>query len=222
MKTGLPVAGEFKFHVPNQDKGTGSYIIRAAYADKGNNTLPSLASETVLILKSPKLIPVNAEIQQGTIRDQLDEYTFLTARPNSFIAFNNLDLTGIKQISFQPNWHLYDIYKGGKIEVRLDSEKGELVGETELVPKQFNVRYRGAFAPPPGSAEKAVPVDKTLPPLDMSKFFGLGSDKSSFTIPSVINLREIKGFHSVYFVFKNDSVNPEESLFPLSSIEMKK
>ncbi len=222
IKSGLPIAGEFKFQVPHQDKGTGSYVIRAAYADKGNKGLPSLATETVLIFKSPKLIPVNAEIQQGTIRDQLDEYTFLTARPNSFIAFNNLDLTGIKQISFQPNWHLYDIYKGGKIEVRLDSENGELVGETELMPKQFNVRYRGAFAPPPGSAEKAVPIDKTLPPLDMSKFFGPGSDKSSFTIPSVINLSEIKGFHTIYFVFKNDAVKSEESLFPLSFIEMKK
>jgi cytochrome c len=222
IKSVLPVAGEFKFEVPNQDRGTGSYIIRAAYADKGNATLPSLTSESVMILKSPKLIPVNAEIQQGTIRDQLDEYTFLTARPNSFIAFKNLDLTGIKQISFQPNWHLYDIYTGGKIEARLDSEKGELVGETTLIPKQFNVRYRGAFAPPPGSAEKAVPIDKTLPPLDMSKFFGPGSDKSSFTIPSVINLREIKGFHTIYFVFKNDAVKPEESLFPISSIEMKK
>ncbi|HPW61695.1 MAG TPA: PQQ-dependent sugar dehydrogenase [Cyclobacteriaceae bacterium] len=222
-KTGLPVTGEFNFKIPGQDKGTGSFILRAAYADKGNDDLPSLASESVIILKSSKLIPVNAEIQQGTIRDQLDEYTFLTARPNSFIAFNNLDLTGINQISFQPNWHLYDIYVGGKIEVRLDSENGELVGETELMPNQFNVRFRGAFAPPPGSAEKAVPLDKTLPPLDMSKFFGPGSDKSSFTIPSVIKLKkEINEFHTIYFVFKNDKAKPEESLFPLSSIEFKR
>ncbi len=221
-KIGLPVAGDFKFQVPGQDNGKGSFILRAAYADKGNAKLPPLASESVVVLKSPKLIPVNAEIQQGTIRDQLDEYTFLTARPSSFIAFNDLDLTGIKQILFQPNWHLYDIYKGGSIEVRLDSENGELIGETELMPKQFNVRYRGAFAPPPGSAEKGVAVDKTLPPLDMSKFFGPGSDKSSFTIPSIIIFKkEIKGFHSVYFLFKNETAKPEESLFPLSSIEMK-
>ncbi len=221
-KIGLPVAGDFKFQVPGQDNGTGSFILRAAYADKGNAKLPSLASESVVVLKSPKLIPVNAEIQQGTIRDQLDEYTFLTARPNSFIAFNDLDLTGIKQILFQPNWHLYDIYKGGRIEVRLNSEKGELIGETEMMPKQFNVRYRGAFAPPPGSAEKGVAVDKALPPLDMSKFFGTGSDKSSFTIPSVITFKkDLKGFRSIYFLFKNETARQEESLFPLSSIELK-
>ena len=222
-KSGLPVVGEFTFQIPTPDQGSGSFVMRAAYADKGNGQLPSLASESVVILRSPKLIPVNADQQNGTIRDQLDEYTFLTARPNSFIAFHKLDLSSIKQISFQPNWHLYDIYVGGKIEMHLDTEQGELIGETELLPRQFNVRYRGAFAPPPGSAEKAVPIDKTLPPLDMSQFFGPGSDKSSFTIPSVITFKkEISGFHDIYFIFRNDQAKPEESLFPLSSIELKK
>jgi hypothetical protein len=153
-----------------------------------------LAAESIVILKSPKLLAINADEQQGVIRDQLDEYTFLTAKPNSFIAFSNLDLTGIKAISFQPNWHLYDIYKGGKIEVRLDSENGELLGETVLMPKQFNVRYRGAFAPPPGSPEKGVEIDRSLPPLEMSKFFGPGSDKSSYTIPSLVTISTVTGF----------------------------
>jgi cytochrome c len=150
------LTGDFKFNLPSQDNGLGSYILRAAYADKGNDDLPSLSAESIVILKSSKLLAINADQQQGVIRDQLDEYTFLTTKPNSFITFSNIDLTGIREISFQPNWHLYDIYKGGKIEVRLDSEHGELLGETNLMPKQFNVRYRGAFAPPPGSPEKGV------------------------------------------------------------------
>jgi cytochrome c len=220
-KIGLPVSGVYSFKVPDQDNGLGTFIFRAAYADKGNNSIPSLFSESVVMLRSPKLIPVKADLQQNVIRDQLDEYTFLTARPNSFIAFNNLDLAGIKEISIQPNWHLYDIYKGGKIEVRLDSESGELIGETELMPKQFNVRYRGAFAPPPGSAEKGVEVDKSLPPLDLAKFFGRGSDKSSYTIPSITKLKVVNGFHSLYFVFKNEQAKPEDSLFPISSITLK-
>lgn len=221
-KIGAPVSGEYLPQIPGQDNGLGTFIFRAAYADKGNNSIPSLFFESVVVLRSPKLIPVNAAVQQNVIRDQLDEYTFLTARPNSFIGFNNLDLTGIKEISIQPNWHLYDIYKGGKIEVRLDSETGELIGETELMPKQFNVRYRGAFAPPPGSAEKGVEVDKSLPRLDLAKFFGRGSDKSSFTIPSIIALKkEVNGFHSLYFTFMNNQAKPEDSLFPISSITVK-
>ncbi len=220
-KPELPLTGDFKFNLPSQDNGLGAYILRAAYADEGNDDLPSLSAESIVILKSSKLLAINADQQQGVIRDQLDEYTFLTTKPNSFITFSNIDLTGIREISFRPNWHLYDIYKGGKIEVRLDSEHGELLGETNLMPKQFNVRYRGAFAPPPGSPEKGVEIDKQLPPLDMSKFFARGSDKSSYTIPSVIRIKEVKGLHTLYFVFKNTEAKAEDSLFPLSSIEFK-
>ncbi|MBL7870376.1 MAG: PQQ-dependent sugar dehydrogenase [Cyclobacteriaceae bacterium] len=220
-KIGAPVAGEYLPQIPDQDNGLGTIILRAAYADKGNNSVPSLFSESVVMLRSPKLIPVNAPIQQHVIRDQLDEYTFLTARPNSFIGFSNIDLTGIKEISIQPNWHLYDIYKGGKIEVRFDSESGVLIGETELLPKQFNVRYRGAFAPPPGSLEKGVEVDKSLPPLDLSNFFGRGSDKSSYTIPSLITIKNVTGFHSLYFIFKNEQAKSEDALFPIASITLK-
>ncbi|MBL7875437.1 MAG: PQQ-dependent sugar dehydrogenase [Cyclobacteriaceae bacterium] len=221
-KPELPLSGEYKFQRPAQDNGLGSFLLRAAYTDRGSEGLPALSSESIVILKSPKVAAIHADLQQGVIRDQLDEYTFLTARPNSYIAFNHLDLTGIKEISFQPNWHLYDIYKGGKIEVHMDSENGELLGETNLMPKQFNVRYRGAFAPPPGSPEKGVEIDNQLPALDLSKFFGPGSDKSSFTIPSVITIKEIQGFHPIYFVFKNTEAKAEDSLFPLSSIEFKK
>lgn len=221
-KTELPLSGEYKFQRPAQDNGLGSFLLRAAHTDRGNEGLPALSSESIVILKSPKVAAIHADLQHNVIRDQLDEYTFLTARPNSYIAFNHLDLTGIREISFQPNWHLYDIYKGGKIEVHMDSENGELLGETNLMPKQFNVRYRGAFAPPPGSPEKGVEIDNQLPALDLSKFFGPGSDKSSFTIPSVITLKEIQGFHPIYFVFKNTEAKAEDSLFPLSSIEFKK
>lgn len=221
-KTELPLSGGYKFQRPAQDNGLGSFLLRAAYTDRGNEGLPALSSESIVILKSPKVAAIHADLQHNVIRDQLDEYTFLTARPNSYIAFNHLDLTGIREISFQPNWHLYDIYKGGKIEVHMDSENGELLGETNLMPKQFNVRYRGAFAPPPGSPEKGVEVDNQLPALDLSKFFGPGSDKSSFTIPSVVTLKEIQGFHPIYFVFKNTEAKAEDSLFPLSSIEFKK
>ena len=220
-KIGAPVSDEYVPQIPNEDNGLGTFIFRAAYADKGKGEIPSLFSESVVMLKSPKLIPVNADVQQNVIRDQLDEYTFLTARPNSFIGFSNLDLSGIKEISIQPNWHLYDIYKGGEIEVHLDSESGELIGKTELVPKQFNVRYRGAFAPPPRSAEKGVEVDKKLPPLDLSKFFGQGSDKSSYTIPSLVIIKNVTGFQSLYFIFKNDQAKPEDALFPISSITLK-
>lgn len=207
--------------LPTDDNGRGSFVFRAAYTDRGAAALPALFAEDVKILKSPRLLPTMAEVQQGVIRDQLDEYTFVTARPGSHLAFQQIDLTGVTEIRVQPNWHLYDIYKGGTIEIRLGSERGTLIGKADMSPKQFNVRYRGAFAPPPGSAEKGVEIDRTLPSLDLSKFFGPGSDKSMFTLPTDIAIRATEGQQNVFFIFVNPQAKPEESLFPLAYIEFR-
>ncbi|HEU5148281.1 MAG TPA: c-type cytochrome, partial [Chryseosolibacter sp.] len=103
----LPVKGTFVFRVPEGDNGKGTYIIRAAYTDQGAADLPSLTTDSTIFLASPKIAPLTADrIEGGALRDQLDEYVFLTARPNSFIAFDDIDLTHIKRISFRPNWHL--------------------------------------------------------------------------------------------------------------------
>lgn len=217
----LPVEGTFVFRVPEDDNGKGTYIIRAAYTDQGANGLPSHTTDSMILLTSPRIEPLSADrIEGGALRDQLDEYVFLTARPNSFIAFNQVDLTGIRRISFRPNWHLYDIYPGGTIEVRLGSIDGELIGSTTMEREQFNTRYRGAFGGLTNMTEEQVARSQRYPKIDESKFFAPGSDKNSFTVPSVANIKEVEGAHDLYFVFKNPDAPPSESLFPLAEIEM--
>jgi len=216
-----PVQGEFVEKVPGEDNGKGSFIIRAAYTDRGAGNLPSHTVDSVIILRSPRLSPLEAgRIEQGALRDQLDEYIFLTAKPNSFIAFEDVDLTGIRKISFRPNWHLYDIYPGGKIEVRLGSPDGTLIGSTVIEREQFNTRYRGAFGGLSNMTPEQARRARRYPKIDEKKFFAPGSDKNSFTIPSVAEIRPTKGKADVYFVFKNDTVSSAESLFPLAEIEM--
>lgn len=217
----LPVQGTFVTSVPEDDKGDGTYIIRAAYTDRGATDVPSHTIDSIIFLRSPVLSPLMADIiEGGAIRDQLDEYVFLTAKPNSFIAYQNIDLSGIEKILFRPNWHLYDIYPGGKVEVRLSSPDGELIGETTLEREQFNTRYRGAFGGLANMNEEQRKRSQRYPPIDERKFFARGSDKNSFTIPSVAALRRTEGIHDLYIVFKNDSVPSGESLFPLAEIEL--
>lgn len=217
----LPVKGTFIFRVPEGDNGEGTYIVRAAYTDQGATNLPSHTSDSTIFLTSPKMEPLAADkIEGGALRDQLDEYVFLTARPNSFIAFNDIDLTGIKRISFRPNWHLYDIYPGGKIEVRLGSPDGALIGSTTIEREQFNTRYRGAFGGLPNMTPEQAKRSKRFPPIDEKKFFARGSNKNAFTIPSIAKLENATGVHDVYFVFKNENAQANESLFPLAEIEM--
>ena len=217
----LPVKGRFKLTIPADDNGRGLYVLRAAYTDKGAENLPSHTSDSVLILRSPRLDPLQAQrIEGGALRDQLDEYVFLTAKPNSFIAFLNLDMTGITKISFRPNWHLYDIYPGGTVEIRLGSPSGELIGSAVLEREQFNTRYRGVFGGLSNMTKEQEIRSKRYPPIEERKFFAPGSDKNAFTIPSIAAIKPLNGNHDVYFVFKNDSVDAAESLFPLAEIEM--
>ncbi len=218
-----PLQGKFVTRVPDNDNGRGTYILRAAYTDRGASGIPSHTTDSVIVLRSPKLTPIRADIiAGGAIRDQLDEYVFLTVKPNSFIAYKNLDMTGINQISFRPNWHLYDIYPGGKVEIRLNSPDGQLIGVTELAPEQFNTRYRGAFGGLSNMTSEQEKRTRRYPPIDERKFFARGSDKNAFTIPSLAPIKETKGKYDLYFVFKNNSAKPEESLFPLAEIEMRR
>jgi cytochrome c len=216
----LPVKGKYVTKIPKDDNGRGVYILRAAYTDKGAGAIPAQTTDTVIVLHSPKLVAIKADvIENGAIRDQLDEYIFLSAKPNSFIAFRNIDMTGIKQILFRPNWHLYDIYPGGKVEIHLDKPDGELIGETELQPEQFNTRYRGAFGGLSNPTKEQQLRMKKYPKLNERQFFSRGADKNSFVIPSIATVKQQKGIHDIYFVFKNDAVHPKESLFPLAEIE---
>lgn len=217
----LAVSGTYVTSVPDDDNGKGMYVIRAAYTDRGAGGLPSHTSDSVILLRSPRLSPLEADVTAGgALRDQLDEYVFLTAKPNAFIAYEDVDLTNIRRIMFRPNWHLYDIYPGGKIEVRIGSPEGELIGETSLEREQFNTRYRGAFGGLSNMTEEQKERSRRYPPIDERKFFAPGSDKTSFTIPSIATLSEKEGKHDLYFVFKNDTVSSEESLFPLAEIVM--
>jgi cytochrome c len=219
-KSTMPMKGVARTSPPKGENGRGTYFLRAAYTDRGVAGIPPQTTDTILVLKSPKVNPLKADIiEGGALRDQLDEYVFLTVKPGSYIAYRNIDLTGIKQILFRANWHLYDIYPGGIVEIHLDDKDGQLIGQTRIEPEQFNTRYRGLFDGLPNPNEEQKERSKRYPPLDPRKFFGPGSDKTSFTIPSMATINETEGIHTIYFVFRNEEVKKTESLFPLAEIE---
>jgi hypothetical protein len=177
-----------------------------------------MSTERVQILRSPVLQTVDADVIEGVIRDHLDEYTFITARTGSHIAFNDIDLSQVTKLQLIPNWHLYDIYKGGRIAIRLDGPEGAIIGEAEMFPQQFNMRYRGAFGGLDDKKKMEEVKKLKLPVLDESKFFGPGSDKNEYTLPSIVDIKPVEGRHDLYFTFTNDSAKSDEALFPLVRI----
>jgi cytochrome c len=221
-KNQLSGKGKYLTNVPADDNEKGTFIIRAAYTDRGYQEIPSQTTDTVLLLRSPRLDPLKAEeIQGGALRDQLDEYIFLTTKADSYILYKSLDLTGIKEIALIPNWHLYDIYPGGKIEIRIGSPTGKIIGETVIEREQFNTRYRGAFGGLTNPTAEQQERSKRYSPLELNKFFARGAAKNSFMIPSVATITPTAGMNDLVFVFKSLSSEKTTNLFPLAEIVLR-
>lgn len=127
----LPLKGSYTMAVPKDDKGEGTYVVRAAYKDKGSKDVPSITAEKTLLLRNAKMPAGKANKAEGAMKYG----TILIAQANGgYMAFNNLDLTGIEQIAFTASAPKQQVNAaGGTIEVRLGSPTGKLVGETALI-----------------------------------------------------------------------------------------
>ena len=137
----LPLAGSFTTAVPGTKNSSGGekgqeemkndkgvFILQAKYTDGGANGIGPLTSKDVLILRSPNL-PINkADKTKGYMNVKLpnttNELNFL-AGDGSYLGFDGLDLTGIRQIVF-----LVSPLAGGVIEVRLGSATGQVAGQS--------------------------------------------------------------------------------------------
>jgi cytochrome c len=95
----LPVEGTFTAKIGADDKGQGVYILRAAYKDRGANGLPGISSEETIVLRNPAINPTNYdEINDATKMSYNGMKFIIPAKPGSFAALKNIDLTGITQI----------------------------------------------------------------------------------------------------------------------------
>lgn len=112
-----------------------SYIFRASYTDKGGASTPEQLSTKMLVLRNPE-IPVvnfddfiNVEINHSIIPD----FSNVSPKDNgAALVLEKTDLTGVREILFtlsekSAKRNALD----WKIEVRIDSIEGKLIGETE-------------------------------------------------------------------------------------------
>lgn len=133
----LPVKGNYTTNIPAGTGDKGAYVLRASYTDKGANSIAPLTAEQILVLKNPNVPAATASKMEGVDKVSISDTSLETMAAQSsgaFIAFPQIDLTGINGMAFtafvngQRN-------AGGKIEVHLDSPTGQLIGETaEIVP----------------------------------------------------------------------------------------
>ena len=157
----LPTTGSYTASLPADDKGKGVYIVRASYEDKGASGLPALRSEQTLVLRNAKM-----DVHSFDAYDNINKMSFggnnllIPAKSGAFTMIKNLDLSGISELRLlaaAPKAQLNA--NGGKVELRLDSSTGKLIGESAFMEASEAV----GFAPSP----LKIPVN--LPPSSDSK-----------------------------------------------------
>ena len=130
----MPVKGTYTPKAPVEDNGNGSYIIRAAYTDRGNKNIPKQTTVSTLILRNPQVGAALAPVMKGvSIKvNGLNGTTNVVARKDGYIGFKKLDMTGIKQLELAATATALANNPGGTIEVRLDAPTGTLLGQTKV------------------------------------------------------------------------------------------
>jgi cytochrome c len=193
----LPLQGTFTPAFPQGDPGRGAVVIRAIYSDKGAGEFPSLTSESMAVLRSPRLGPQQADVRQGvTPGPTRGAAGAIIPNANGHIGFKGLDLTGVTRVEIAAQAVTRNGQIGGTIEVRLGSPAGVLIG-------QQSVGLGGAAGPTATEIQAAG---------------GRGGGRGGAAGPVAIPLKPTAGVHDVYFVFRNPKATATQPLMTVSTI----
>jgi cytochrome c len=181
--------------IPEGEDGQGGYLLRASYTDKGTQDISSLTDMDYIALRNPYLDPQKSEVRKGVQLMTTPRVNFFMTGDQSHIGFNSIDLTGVEQINLFVDISPRADAIGGYVEVRLGSPTGELIGQTQkMEPKNL-----GFMRPPAG-----------VNPLEWRR---------QNTPQAEAKIREVTGFHDVYFVFKNPDAKETDILMSISEIQ---
>lgn len=128
----LPMSGSFipsdKFQLTTQ----GTIVLSASYTDKGYDQIPSLTDAKRIVLLNPSLNLEDSETSTGISSKKLKGRQFKSVNAgNSWIKFSNISLQDVKSIKVKYGMSAADA-NGWKLELRLDSPEGKLIGEQVL------------------------------------------------------------------------------------------
>jgi cytochrome c len=208
----LPVQGKYTPEIPKGDNGHGSLIIRAAFTDRavsGNKAIPAQTSEEMIVLRSPEVNAAEAPIVKGAELKALGVAGLgfsVVAYANNHLGWKQIDLAGISQIELNASAQKREGSVGGKIEIRLDSPTGQLIGEqqVEMAPE---VDIAKVMAEMESEKKNAKPGEVVKP-------------RNPFARPPVfVKIKSTAGKRDVYFVFKNDNAKAIQPLMSFSKVK---
>lgn len=191
----LRLSGEVTPTTPVFENASGSFVLRAAYKDKGAPKTSAILSESFVHLRPNYLRPQELDFSEGTQVITTPGYSFSLVGDKSYAGYKQLDLTAIKEIIVyvQASSRMGAI--GGKIEVRLDSPNGKLLGESAYI----GLKELGFERPPAGT--------------NMAEWARKRASHAKITLNEAI-----RGKHNVFFVFRNEKAKPTDVLLQLQEV----
>jgi cytochrome c len=143
----FPLAGDYTLSPPpppdkNAKPKQGTFIFKASYRDRGSSSQAPLEHSETIALRPAYQQAEQADSMSKNIRTYRpfngDTVVLNEIKPNSFFMFKHVDLTGVHGVAVGIGMSdgRYQ-YGGGRIEARLGSGKGKLLGQVVLpVPEQ--------------------------------------------------------------------------------------
>lgn len=122
--------GDFSPEAKSKD---GSYVLSASYTDKGGKVVGPLTGAHTMALRSAKVKMTTRDGGKDVMNYKLPTGTEVVAATasGSFVSFDDIDLTGIKQLTAQV-FTAKGMTVGGIIEVREESPRGTLLGSATI------------------------------------------------------------------------------------------
>ena len=203
----LPTTGSYSTKIPEGQKNSGTYILRAAYKDKGTKVMKSLSTEDVVVLKNPTLNPELADKSKGTQLVITPGRSFSMVGDKAYLGYTNIDLTGISEIEITAQAQTRVGASGGVIELRLDSPTGTLIGTSDKIePREMRMGQPPAAPAAPANGQAAPTTPPARPNMN---------NKLKVSVP------QNTGQHDVYFVFRNEKAKDTQIVMAVSAIEFK-
>ena len=205
----IPLSGRYVTRVPEGQVDGGGYLLRAAYTDRGRGSLGTLTGEKILALRNPRVDVESYDETAGTQLLTTPGRSFNVVEDGGFIAFRDLDLTGIAAVEIGAQANERNGAAGGTIEVRLDGPDGTVIGRTERV---AHVEYDW-------DAELAKARQAWLASGKRGPEPNVWQLRRALRPTWAVPLEPTEGTHDVYFVVRNPDVKQGQILVELQSLE---
>jgi cytochrome c len=190
----VALSGSFTPTPPKGDTGRGSVILRAVYTDQGAEQALPLTGTSIRVLRSPVLEVTEAFVKSHTEPGSRG----IVAQKGGVLGFKSVDLTGVKQLDITALATSPESQPGGTIQVRIDSESGNLLGEAVVLPRDLSG----------GRGRRGTEGD------------GRNSVTPSGPPSTQVDVSEVQGRHDLYLVFKNDKAEEGTRLMNVSGIRL--